>query len=292
MGYELYREVKDHAPADLDTGELALLLILADDANDQTRECFPGMDEICRWMRMGADGVGRVLQRLAKHGLEVRVPVGEDRTGRTIYAKKGVQTTYRLPRFKTSMPGPQSDHNANGRTPVRPKTGSRPDASPGIEAPWPDAGQSMGGPQSGPSPQSPQEEDPHLSPVRRIVRSTSVVAEEEEERFIEWMTTTYKPKSSAWWRTVAASGDMPTRAAEWRQETAQSAPRAPNGLPDWCGACGGESGDVARFNARFRTINGKPCPQCHPLRPQHQPKSAPQPYRNPDDQSVYFEGIR
>jgi hypothetical protein len=261
MGFQLYREVKDHAPADLDAGELALLLILADDADEETRECFPGMDELCSWMRMTADGVGRVLQRLAKRGLEVRVPVGKDKTGRTIYAMKGVQTTYRLPRFAESVPGPQSGHSANARTTVRPKTSPRPDDSPGISDLWPDASPPLAGPRSGPSPQFPHEEDPHLLPPQRILRTAGIdLGEEDEKRFIDWIKITRKPRSSAWWRKVAAEGDLPGHVADWRAESATPAGTSTQPKrPPHCGAC----------NERTRMVedNGPPyrCPACHPL---------------------------
>lgn len=286
MGYHLFREVKRHAPADLDTGELALLLILADEANDATRECFPGMDEICRWMRMSADGVGRVLQRLAKHGLEVRVPVGEDKTGRTIYAKKGVQTTYRLPRFDTAMPGPRSDHNANGRTSVRPKTDSRPDAGPGIAAPWPDAGQSMGGPQSGPSPQFPQREV--LSPQRADVPSVDADAPSRERTSTDDDTNTIltayaealgrpvtngtRSKLADQARTLLAEGYPVAWLADRAREMApkswtdlekhaerSTVPLPAPKRPKHCGRCNPDTRLVEDDGPPYR------CPKCHPL---------------------------
>lgn len=274
MGYPLFREVKQHAPADLDTGELALLLILADEANDETRECFPGMDELCAHMRMTADGIGRILQRLAKHGIDVRVPVGKDKTGRLLYAVKGVRTTYRLPRFAPPMAGPQSAHKPDARTTVRPKDPQCPDASPAMNAQcpdqgppishlWPDASPSMAGPQSGPSPQSPQEEDPHLLPSQRILRNAGLgLTEDEEKKIIDWANKD-KHKGPAWWRKLAANGDLPDLIARWRSESAQGPGIFGNAPPPWCGHCN-DGADAARFNTRFRLIDGQPCPTCHP----------------------------
>lgn len=287
MGYHLYREVKRHAPDDLDTGELALLLILADEANDQTRECFPGMDELCAYMRMSADGVGRVLQRLTKRGIDVRVAVGKDKTGRAIYAMKGVRTTYRLPRFAPPMPGPQSGQSANGRTPGRPLTDQRPDASPANTADRPDASPSMPGPQSGPSPQFPHEEDPHLLPPQRIIRAAGItLGEDDEKRFIEWINRDTR-KGTPWWRTVAKNGDLPGLVAEWREAATPGKP--PNGLPTWCGKCHErtrmlEDPDDGRNLGR--------CPRCHPTAVGTQRPAAAGPYRNPTDHSVYFEPIQ
>lgn len=45
---------------------------------------------------------------------------------------------------------------------------------------------------------------------------------------------------------------------------ATASTRPPNGLPPWCGHCGGANGPAARSNARFRVVDGEPCPECHP----------------------------
>lgn len=329
MGYHLYREVKRHAPSDLDTGELALLLILADEANDETRECFPGMDELCAYMRMSADGIGKVLQRLAKRGIDVRVPVGKDKTGRAIYAMKGVRTTYQLPKFAPTMPVPQYGQSANAQTPVRPKTDSRPDAGTPISGVWPDAGTSMPGPQSGPSPHIPQEEEPHLSVAQRVLRTAALgLTEDEEKKLIDW-TNRQDRKGPAWWRTLAANGDLPDLVASWREHAVTAAAVFGDTPPPWCGECGDGSSN-ARFNPRLRTDTGlpggQPCPRCHPDRARHPPSQSataraiaqvdiageeasriiaaaraaaaaehppprPGPYQNPVDQSVYLKPI-
>lgn len=299
MGYPLYREVKRYAPDDLDTGELALLLILADEANDQTRECFPGMDELCTYMRMTADGIGRILQRLAKRGIELRAPVGKDKNGRVVYARKGVRTTYVIPRF-----GPLNA--ANGRTTVRANTTQRadhgltnatdrPDAGPGIETHSPDHSQSLAGPASGPSPQLPhEEEDPHLLPPQRILRQAGLaLGDEDEKKLIDWANKNDR-KGPAWWRTLARNGDLPDLVATWRAEATTAATVFGNVPPPWCGYCN-DGWDAARFNVKLRLVDDKPCPQCHPdatREPQRTP--APRshtPWRNPTDQSVYLKGI-
>lgn len=321
MGYPLYREVKRHAPDDLDTGELALLLILADEANDQTRECFPGMDELCAYMRMSAVGVRKILQRLAQRGIDVRVPVAKDSTGRVVYAVKGARTTYRLPRFAPTGP-------TDGDTQVSPKSpqrrsagiadsGVRGDGGIAIDAQRRSAGTSMAIPQDRPSPHVPhEEEDPHLLPSQRILRSAGItLGDEEEKRFIDWINKDNR-KGTPWWRTVAKNGDLPDLVAQWRAALAPAAPGT-GGLPPWCGYCG-DGGDAARTNARFRRKNGEECPDCHPdaAGPRQQPTgtatgralaqadaageeakriiaaaSGHQPHRNPTDQSVYLKGI-
>lgn len=40
--------------------------------------------------------------------------------------------------------------------------------------------------------------------------------------------------------------------------------RASPDLPDWCTRCGDHFPEQAKTNAKFRTVNGKPCKTCHP----------------------------
>lgn len=258
MGYLIYREVKRYAPGDLDTGELALLLILADEADETTRECFPGMDELCAYMRMGADGVGRILQRLAKHGLEVRVVIDKDKIGRPVYAKRGTRTTYKLPRFAVAEPtaamaGPQS-----GQGPFSPdhspaKEQVRPDHSPAKNGVRPDAGPSMAGPQSGPLPQFPQEE--LLSSSQRIVRNAGLgLTADEEKELIAWVNAAMGHKGPGWWRTVTEHGDLPSHVAAWRAAT--TAVEASAIASRGCAACG----------RRFTPQSGDVDPCCPPCR--------------------------
>ena len=227
MGYLIYREVKRYAPGDLDTGELALLLILADEADETTRECFPGMDELCAYMRMGADGVGRILQRLAKHGLEVRVVIDKDKIGRPVYAKRGTRTTYKLPRFAVAEPTA-----------------------------------AMAGPQSGPSPQFPQEEDPHLLPSQRTLRNAGFKLTKEEETSLIAFANRNGRKGPGWWRTLAANGDLADLVAEWRQTASAGPPRdspAAEPVPK-CGTCNEDRLIEDDYG------NRAPCQACHPKR--------------------------
>lgn len=53
------------------------------------------------------------------------------------------------------------------------------------------------------------------STAQRVVRAANVVAANEEDTFIAWTTAKHQPRSSAWWRTVAANGDLPDLAADW-----------------------------------------------------------------------------
>lgn len=114
MSNRLLTEVMEYAPPDLSSAELALLLILADKSTDEDRMvngrriparcCFPGMEQLSAWMRMSADGVGKVLRKLESRGLQVRTPIGTDTAARPIYAAKGHSTLYRVPELAKALP--------------------------------------------------------------------------------------------------------------------------------------------------------------------------------------------
>lgn len=280
MGYELYREVKRYAPADLDTGELALLLILADDADEDSRECSPGIDELCAWMRMSSDGISKILQRLAKKGIEVRIIVDKDKIGRPVYARKGLCTTYLIPSFAPAgMVVPASDQTANGRTTVRPKPAQRPDGSTTKAGVRSYQRPPKVVPQYDPSSSFPEEEDPPLPPALKAVRDARLgLDEEEEDLFIAWANHPDQngPHVAGWWAKLAKNGDLAVQAARWRNSLAAAAaardsPAEPV-LDPWCRECG-DANPICETSARWRTLDGtvtgEICPVCHPDRKAH-----------------------
>jgi hypothetical protein len=97
MGVRLIKEVMNGAPAELSTSERLLLLVLAEDANDQTRQGWPGIDLLTQRTGLKERGVRAVLARLAERGLECRVPIATDSTGRPLFATHGHRTTYVIP---------------------------------------------------------------------------------------------------------------------------------------------------------------------------------------------------
>jgi len=99
MGYRLYREVLDHAPADLTPAERLVLAVLADFARDDTREAWPGIEWLAHRCGMTARGVRNALARLATRGYDVRVVLGKDKNGRPVYSHHGRRTIYRVPKF-------------------------------------------------------------------------------------------------------------------------------------------------------------------------------------------------
>jgi len=104
VSWKLVREVLAGAPHGLTAGEWKVLVVVAERANDETRQCYPGLPLLADETNLSEDGVTKALQRLAARGLELRVPVLDDagqprrdRRGRLVYAYPGHQTTYRLP---------------------------------------------------------------------------------------------------------------------------------------------------------------------------------------------------
>jgi hypothetical protein len=279
VGFELYREVIRYAPDDLDTGELALLLVLADNANEKKRTCAPGQEEICRWMRMEWSGVKAVLRRLAKHKIEVRIVVGKDKLDRDVYAHHGARTTYIIPHF-----GPvpvdcrcpeHSDAALEGGATATPSAGeggtsATPADSNGVATATPSVSEGVAtasrrGSHSDPHlPRFPQEEDPPLPKPQRIVRDAQLgLTEEEEEMFIAWANHPDQkgPHTSRWWETVSQNGDLPIQAARWR--TAHAATHARDSPPESVPKC-----DACNPDRLVEDEDGNrvPCPTCHPKR--------------------------
>ncbi|WP_299303291.1 hypothetical protein [uncultured Brachybacterium sp.] len=145
MSGELVREVLSLAPRDLTPAQLLVLVVIAERSQTRARviggrhiparECFPERADMLRDCRMTEDNLSKTLQRLARGGLEVRVPLGTDKIGRPFYARSGHRTTYRLPNFSARADqGPASgdgsatsDRNeaTPGRTNVRAEGGPR-----------------------------------------------------------------------------------------------------------------------------------------------------------------------
>lgn len=100
VSIDLIVEVLDHAPDTLTSGERLVLIVIAEWANDKTREARQShnwdLDTICRRAGIKRSGLKSVLQGLARKGLEVRVPA-KVKDGKPIYAYEGKAVTFRVP---------------------------------------------------------------------------------------------------------------------------------------------------------------------------------------------------
>lgn len=98
------------AAADLTPNERFVLMLVAERAHEKTRDMWRHKaDEETLAERMASciginpKALGEILGRLASRGLEVRVPIGVDKKGRTIFAMRGKATAFRLPELPASV---------------------------------------------------------------------------------------------------------------------------------------------------------------------------------------------
>lgn len=142
MGMRLFNEMLRDAPADLTTAERLVLLVLAANARDETRECWPGTDWLTHVTGISDSGVRYAIGRLAARGYEVRVPISKTKAGKPIFAVRGRRTTYRLPVF------PQRHIAVNMVTPITPDSREQ---THGYEAEWREHSNKMAGTRSRPN---------------------------------------------------------------------------------------------------------------------------------------------
>jgi hypothetical protein len=110
VGIGLIVEVLTRAPGDLGPSERMVLVVLAEDARDATRESWAlNPEELGRRAGLKPAALQKVFQRLAKIGLEVRVPLKVGKDGRPVYAYEGKKCTYRLPLLKRQELVPPSE---------------------------------------------------------------------------------------------------------------------------------------------------------------------------------------
>src|SRR5690348_11694566 len=95
-------EVMKYAPAGLNPTERLTLIVIAESCRTDTRMTYyrDGWDaeELARRVGVNAESLTKVFRSLAKKGCEVRVAHAE-KNGRPVFAFKGKQTTFKLPRF-------------------------------------------------------------------------------------------------------------------------------------------------------------------------------------------------
>lgn len=128
MGFLLYREVRDFAPADLTQAELTVALMIADDANDHSRQSWIPLPLLCQRARLKPTGVRGALQRLAARRLEFRVVHGYGKDGRPVFAARGHAVDYLVPDMLKgdTLTSPKSvDNPPEGDTLTSPSLGER-----------------------------------------------------------------------------------------------------------------------------------------------------------------------
>jgi hypothetical protein len=107
VSIRLIVEVLDHAPAELSPTERMVLVAIAEKANDGTREAHGAgvRDEvIAERCGLAVESLTNVFRRLARHGVEVRVPLAFTAHGRPLFACNGRQKTYRIPPLEPRSP--------------------------------------------------------------------------------------------------------------------------------------------------------------------------------------------
>lgn len=285
MSIGLILEVMDHAPAGLTSGERAVLMVIAERANEQFRIAKQGptwnLDTIARRSGVGRDGLRKIFQRLRKNGCEVRVQLGTDKLGQPVFAFEGTAMTFKIPVFKRGDAGTTSDlesqdagtttdeeevvlQSARGGTPVperrdgsttqslktlkEPSKISLSDARTSVPAPRdsPDEDRERGG--------STSSEDPNLTPQQRMVIEAGC-PEHLSLPVVEYIEGKHDVKHLGWWRRVKNEGDLPA--------LVQEGIAANTGGRAGCGNCGG-TGKATGHDQYDRPIPVD-CPFCTPM---------------------------
>lgn len=305
MGIKRVVEVLRHAPADLTPAERMVLVAIGENVRDEDprRETWADFNAAVLAERSGLTGTGSLksaLQRLAKRGIEVRIPITHGKDGRALYAVPGKQCRYRFPILDkgealaspSSLQGEATTSAGEVRTSPKGRSGPR---------------QARSGPPPTPHPSTPH---PSAGGETPAAPSHDAVDEQQHDQFladaVAFLETlpapwTIGPKTAALmapelaqmiskqgWAlddelitklTEKAStvrnhsqilririGDLPKRI-----RPATRKPSAP--LPPWCGECA-DGARAAEREGHLRQIyddrgNARPCPKCHPSQTAH-----------------------
>jgi hypothetical protein len=273
VGIRLIVEVLDHwKDLGLTAGERDDLVVIAENANEKSRETFGPIHEayILKRVNKSAAAWRIALNRLLKKkALEYAIHNGRQMKGFT-----GQHAIYRIPVLcpdpphdgwhghctrppkDTASPQEPNDTDGLGYLTANPATAEGyPSDNPVGEEGYLTATERVSG-QITPSPPTPLTTSP-LSVAERVVQAAAVVADDERETFINWINQTYLPQGPGWWRTVAKEGDFPDIAARWRASTAE--PSASAGTRAPCPSCPGGEGWIDHPEGGVRR-----CPECNP----------------------------
>lgn len=296
MGYELYREVKKWAPESLTHREKLTAMVLADDANEETRLTWSSVvdPEIMRQaMVKNERDMRKVLARLQEAGVIEHVGGGHN----------GRVAKYRFLRMAPAVAGsdrtgyeptpvdglvqkePPTDgvggsirhrrrSNSNPPTPLSSSTTpppSPPPAAPAPVMPPPVTEDREGGREE--AALTPQEQAA-ADALTRITAATPQLALGQREIVglaplaVPWLERTTEARL-AQALTAGLPAAIGSPAGIIRRRLLDKLPAAlvpaqasGPGLPEWCGQCG-DGNPAARYNARFRTTDMGLC-HCHP----------------------------
>lgn len=107
---EVVEWLRTPAAAGLSQAERAVLFVVAERAHEHSRlmlrhrtDTESLFERIRGALGISEGSLGNVFGRLAKRGVEVRVPTGTDKRGRPTFANNGHNTRFRLPDFPASV---------------------------------------------------------------------------------------------------------------------------------------------------------------------------------------------
>ena len=224
MGIRLIIEVLDHAPESLTPREWKALVVFAENARDETRACWPGVEDDERFTRrLGLSRTQRyaVINALIKKGALIRTRRGQ----------KNSRAAFVIPVLSATieeLPGPDFGCH-EGRDGDSQGPGFRGAEPVDNESQGPDSAFSgsrfddLSVPETGtPSPQSPQDSSSLSGPERRIISAVGAT-EQEAREMISIIEKEHRPRSvPAYVGTMAANGDL----AELLSRVRQAANRA------------------------------------------------------------------
>lgn len=119
MGYQLRRALREALGSGITGLQRAVALEIADDANDTTRKSFVDLENLVRWTGAKDTAVIRnALKRLAAAGWEFRVPIGQGKDGRVLYAVPGKKMTFMVPAFTTEGGASATPSGSQGVAPA------------------------------------------------------------------------------------------------------------------------------------------------------------------------------
>ena len=115
MGFDLYRMLRAGMPPEWSQGERLVALIIADACSDRTGMGYIPNQQLCAETGYTPRSLSDVLLRLSKRGSEMRIPHGEGKDGRPVFAARGHGTEYVVPVLKPrSSPGLSKGRSSPG----------------------------------------------------------------------------------------------------------------------------------------------------------------------------------